>query len=177
MKKKDKEKGEEKKEEERKEEDARRREGQEGGGGGALAVAPSRSRHHLLCVPVPPTSLPPSHQLRARTRYIHRAVVLVGLRAIVIVGLRAVVIDCRSSCRFFYKFWKPHRAGVVLPKIYMDTNLFAFYAGEGPVRAKPEYLGDPGRLCRRAGLPTPRRLATAPTRHSPASLTPPPPSV
>jgi hypothetical protein len=26
-----------------------------------------------------------------------------------------------------------------------------------------------------AGLPAPRRIATAPTRHSPASLTPPPP--
>ena len=38
-----------------------------------------------------------------------------------------------------------------------------FFCEEEPIEAEPEYLGDPD------------RLATAPTRHGPASLTPPPP--
>ena len=53
-----------------------------------------------------------------------RAVVIVGLRAVVIVGLRAVV---------FCRFWKPPRAGEVLPKFRIDQNLFVFHAGEGTV--------------------------------------------
>ena len=42
----------------------------------------------------------------------------------VVVGHRAYV-----SCRF----WKPPRAGEVLPKFSMDYNLLSFYVGEGPV--------------------------------------------
>jgi len=50
--------------------------------------------------------------------------VIVGLRAVVIVGLRAIV---------FCRFWKPPRAGEVLPKFRIDQNLFVFHAGEGTV--------------------------------------------
>ena len=46
-----------------------------------------------------------------------RAVVDVGVRAVVDVGVRAVV-----SCRF----WKPPRAGEVLPKFSIESNLFVF---------------------------------------------------
>ena len=42
----------------------------------------------------------------------------------VVVGHRAYV-----SCRF----WKPLRAGEVLPKFSMDSNLLPFDVGEGPV--------------------------------------------
>ena len=46
-----------------------------------------------------------------------RAVVDVGVRAVVDVGVRVVV-----SCRF----WKPPRAGEVLPKFSIESNLFVF---------------------------------------------------
>ena len=61
-----------------------------------------------------------------------RAVVIVGLRAIVIVGLRAVVIVGLRTV-VFCRFWKPPRAGEVLPKFRIDPNLFAFHAGEGTI--------------------------------------------
>ena len=62
-----------------------------------------------------------------------RAIVDVGVRAIVDVGVRAVVdVDVRAvvdvgvhavvSCRF----WKPPRAGEVLPKFSIESNLFVF---------------------------------------------------
>ena len=41
----------------------------------------------------------------------------VGVRAVVDVGVRAIV-----SCRF----WKPSRAGEVLPKFLIESNLFVF---------------------------------------------------
>ena len=61
-----------------------------------------------------------------------RAVVIVGLRAVVIVGLRAVVIVGLRAV-VFCRFWKPPRAGEVLPKFRIDPNLFVFHAGEGTV--------------------------------------------
>jgi hypothetical protein len=64
----------------------------------------------------------------------------------VVVGLRADV---------FYRFWEPPRAGEVLPKFSVDTNQFLFVGV--------------------AGLPAPRCLATAPTRHRPAILSSPAP--
>ena len=45
------------------------------------------------------------------------AVVDVGVRAVVDVGVRAIV-----SCRF----WKPPRAGEVLPKFSIESNIFVF---------------------------------------------------
>ena len=54
-----------------------------------------------------------------------RAIVNVGVRAVVDVGVRAVVdVDVRAvvSCRF----WKPPRAGEVLPKFSIESNLFVF---------------------------------------------------
>ena len=46
-----------------------------------------------------------------------RVVVDVGVRAVVDVGVRAVVS---------YRFWKPPRAGEVLPKFSIESNLFVF---------------------------------------------------
>ena len=54
-----------------------------------------------------------------------RAVVDVGVRAVVDVGVRAIVdvgVDAVVSCRF----WKPPRAGEVLPKFSIESNLFVF---------------------------------------------------
>jgi hypothetical protein len=42
----------------------------------------------------------------------------------VVVGLRAYV---------FCRFWEPSRAGEVLPKFSIDTNVLSFYAG-GPIK-------------------------------------------
>ena len=53
------------------------------------------------------------------------AVVDVGVRAVVDVGVRAVVdvgVCAVVSCRF----WKPPRAGEVLPKFSIESNLFVF---------------------------------------------------
>jgi hypothetical protein len=55
--------------------------------------------------------------VRAVVDFSVRAVVDVGVRAALDVGLRAVV-----SCRF----WKPPRAGEVLPKFLTKSNLFVF---------------------------------------------------
>jgi hypothetical protein len=80
------------------------------------------------------------------------------------VGHRAVVF-CRYS--------KPPRAGEVLPKFLIDSIIFiSFFAEKSPLkrsRSTPIVFLDV------AGLPAPRRLATAPTRHGSASLTPPAP--
>jgi hypothetical protein len=79
-----------------------------------------------------------------------------------IVGHRAVDICVDvSHCvvSFICRFWKPPRAGEVLPKFFNDRLVYLF---------AEVFLAV-------AGLPAPRRVATAPTRHSPASLTPPPP--
>jgi hypothetical protein len=64
------------------------------------------------------------------------------------VSHRAVTFICR--------FWKPPRAGEVLPNFFVDRLVYFF---------AEVFLAA-------AGLP---RVATAPTRHSPTSLTPPPP--
>ena len=61
-------------------------------------------------------------------------------------------------------------------EISFDPMMFSFDAGDDPV-------GSPSRstsvtrivLLAVAGLPAPRRLTTAPARHGPAILTPPPP--
>jgi hypothetical protein len=80
------------------------------------------------------------------------------------VGYRAVVF-CRYS--------KPHRAGEVLPKFLIDNIIFlSLFAEKSPSKRSRStpivFLGV-------AGLPAPRRLATALTRHGSASLTPPAP--
>jgi hypothetical protein len=79
-----------------------------------------------------------------------------------IVGHRAVDICVDvSHCvvSFICRFWKPPCAGEVLPKFFIDRLVYLF---------AEVFLAV-------AGLPAPRRVATASTRHSPASLTPPPP--
>ena len=63
------------------------------------------------------------------------------------------------AATFICRFWKPPRAGEVLPKFFIDRLVYFF---------AEVFLAV-------AGLPAPRRVATAPTRHSPASLTPPSP--
>ena len=79
-----------------------------------------------------------------------------------IVGHRAVDICVNVSHRavnFICRFWKPPRAGEVLPNFFVD--ILGYFFAEVFLAA--------------AGLPAPRRVATAPTHHSTASLTPPPP--
>jgi len=78
----------------------------------------------------------------------------------VVVGLHADIL-----C----KFWEPPRAGEVLPKFLVETNQLHFLAGGGPVggtRRSTLIV-----FVSVAGLSAPRRLATAPTHHRPATLT------
>jgi hypothetical protein len=81
------------------------------------------------------------------------------------------ICDWWPSCRlyvcvsyrvvtFIYRFWKPPRAGKVLPKFFVDKLVFIF--------SEEVFLAV-------AGLPVPRCVSTAPTCHSLASLTSPPP--
>ena len=68
----------------------------------------------------PPPSPPPTPAATPVSMKVHFSLVLcmyVGLRAVVDFGVRAVV-----SCRF----WKPSRAGEVLPKFSIESNLFVF---------------------------------------------------
>ena len=70
------------------------------------------------------------------------------------------ICACRPSCHWFsYRFWKPHRAGEVLPKFCIDSFMFLF-CREELVGAELEYLGDPDRLPRRCGS-----ACTASPRH------------
>ena len=69
----------------------------------------------------------------------------------------------------FCRFWEPPRTGEVLPKFL--TNVFLFYRAEDVRGASEELIVYVGA----AGLPAPLRLATAPTRHCLATLSPPPP--
>ena len=52
-----------------------------------------------------------------------------------------------------------------------------FFAEKSPSEQSRSTSVTPIAFLAAAGLPAPRRLATAPTRHGPASLTPPPPLV
>ena len=54
-----------------------------------------------------------------------RAVVDVGVRAVVDVGVR-VVVDVGVCAVVSCRFWKPPRAGEVLPKFSIESNLFVF---------------------------------------------------
>jgi hypothetical protein len=60
---------------------------------------------------------------------------------------------------FICRLWKPPCAGEVLPKFFVDKLVYVFAEIFLTV----------------AGLLAPRRVATAPTRHSSASYTPPSP--
>ena len=62
---------------------------------------------------------------------------------------------------FFCRFLKPPRAGEVLPKFSIVTNVLPFYAGGGPGGGTSV---TPIVFVSVAGLPAPRRGATAPTR-------------
>ena len=53
------------------------------------------------------------------------AVVDVGVRAVVDVGVR-VVVDVGVCAVVSCRFWKPPRAGEVLPKFSIESNLFVF---------------------------------------------------
>jgi hypothetical protein len=76
------------------------------------------------------------------------------------------ICGCWPSCHVFCRFWEPPRAGEVLPKFWVDTNHFCPF-----LQDLWEGLDDPDQLRRRCGLPAPRRLATAPTLHRPATRT------
>ena len=94
-----------------------------------------QSLGHASGVPVqfsaPPPPPPPTPTATPVSMKVHfslvlcmyvglRAVVDVGVRAVVDVGVRAVVDVSVVSCRF----WKPPRAGEVLPKFSIESNLF-----------------------------------------------------
>jgi hypothetical protein len=75
----------------------------------------------FLAPPLPAPATPVSikvHFSLVLCMYVGVCVVVdVGVRVVVDVGLCAVV-----SCRF----WKPPRAGEVLPKFLIESNLFVF---------------------------------------------------
>ena len=68
-------------------------------------------------VPVQFLAPPPPTPVSIKVHFSLVLCMYVGLRAVVDVGIRAVV-----SCRF----WKPPRAGEVLPKFSIESNLFVF---------------------------------------------------
>jgi len=65
----------------------------------------------------------------------------------------------------------PYRGGAA--EIFRRLNSFCFYLQEKEGEKGAE--ATPIVFLTGVGLPAPRRLATAPTLHGPASLTPPPP--
>ena len=77
----------------------------------------------------PPPPPPPTPAATPVSMKVHFSLVLcmyVSLRAVVDVGVRAVVdfgVRAVVSCRF----WKPPRAGEVLPKFSIESNLFYSY--------------------------------------------------
>jgi hypothetical protein len=85
----------------------------------------------------------------------------------------------------FCRFWKPHCAEEVLPKFSIDSIMFFFKRRASRSRAGvpqrrstlPEKKATLIVFLAVVGLPAPHRLATAPTCHGPASLTPLPPKV
>ena len=68
-------------------------------------------------VPVQFSAPPPPTPVSMKVHFSLVLCMYVGLRVVVDVGVRAVV-----SCRF----WKPSRAGEVLPKFSIESNLFGF---------------------------------------------------
>jgi hypothetical protein len=76
--------------------------------------------------------------------------------------------DVNSICRF----WKPCYAGV-LSKFCVDRLVFLFVE---KILSEPSWSTQASKIVFLAvvGLPAPYHVATAPTRHSIASLTPPP---
>jgi hypothetical protein len=81
------------------------------------------------------------------------------------VGHRAVICECRPSYRCFF--------GEVLPKFLIDSIIFlSFFAEKSPLKRS---RSTPIVFLSVAGLPAPRCLATAPTRHGSTILTPPSP--
>ena len=75
--------------------------------------------------PPPPPSTPAATPVSMKVHFSLVLCMYVGLRAVVDVGVRAVVdfgVRAVVSCRF----WKPPRAGEVLPKFSIESNLFVF---------------------------------------------------
>ena len=61
----------------------------------------------------------------------------------------------------------------VLLKFCIDSFMFLFFAEKSPLERSRSTSVTPIAFLAAVGLPAPRRLATAPTRPGPASLTPP----
>ena len=102
----------------------------------------------------------------------HRALVSSNSCCMWFSAIEPLFVDVGLRADLFCRFLKPPRAGEVLPKFSIVTNLLPFYAGGGPGGGT---LVTPIVFVGIADLPAPRRGATAPTRHSPASLTSPAP--
>ena len=102
----------------------------------------------------------------------HRALVSSNSCCMRFLAIEPLFVDVGLRADLFCRFLKPPRAGEVLPKFSIVTNVLHFYAGGGPGRGTSV---TPIVFVSVAGLLAPRRGATAPTHHSPASLTSPAP--
>jgi hypothetical protein len=97
-----------------------------------------------------------------------------GASVVVVFVMVVVMVDVGHRAVFFCRFWKPHYAGEVLPNFLIEPVCF-FFAEKSSLEPSRSTSATPIVFFAAAGLPTPRCLAIAPTRHGPASLTPPPP--
>jgi len=98
----------------------------------------------------------------------HRALVSSNSCCMWFSAIEPLFVDVGLRVDLFCRFLKPPRAGEVLPKFSIVTNVLPFYAGGGPGGGTSV---TPIVFVNVAGLSAPRHGATAPTRHSPASLT------
>jgi hypothetical protein len=79
-------------------------------------------------------------------------------------------VDVGHRTVVFCRYSKPPRAGEVLPKFLIDSIIFlSFFVEKSPSERS---RSTPIVFLSVAGLPAPRRLTTAPTRHGSSILTP-----
>ena len=96
----------------------------------------------------------------------------------VLVGHRAVHIYVHVSHRavgFLVGFGNLTVHGRGYRNFVLTVLCFFFFVEKSPSERRQSTSATPITFLAAAGLPAPRRLATAPTRNGPASLTPPPP--
>ena len=94
------------------------------------------------------------------------------------VGHRAIHIYVHVGHRavgFLAGFGNLTVQGRCCQNFVLTVLCFFFFVEKSPSERSQSTSVTPIAFLAAAGLPAPRRLATAPTRHGPASLTPPPP--
>ena len=134
-----------------------------------------RCRRLLLRVHVPPT--PKVYEPSRSGCRPSRRLCVDGLRA-GIVDVWAIVPQMWTSAIVSTVFLAGYRNLPIQGRFcqnFVLIVLFFFFCRAGPVAGESEHLGDPIVFVSAAVLPAQRRLATAPTRHCVASLSPPPP--